>query len=72
MISHLGENNMTEKIKIFMVKYDQQGKPVDVAYGNYKSQDVEIFRKDGYVDVEEGLVMKIEEDLIKNLRFPLV
>ncbi len=38
-----------------MVKYNSEEKSVDVAYGSYKSADVEIFRNDGFVDVEEGL-----------------
>ena len=61
---------MNKKIKISMVKYDSKGNPIDVAYGNYKYQDVEIFRKDGYIDIEEGLAKKIEENLMNNPRLP--
>ena len=44
------------KIKISMIRYGGNGKPVDIAYGDYKQQDVEMFRRDGFVDADEGLV----------------
>ncbi len=58
---------MTEKIKISMVKYDNDGKPVDVAYGNYKPQDVAIFKKEGYIEVNEGLARRIDKELTNKL-----
>ena len=61
---------MEEKIKIAMVNYDTKGKPVDVALGNYKPYDVELFKKDGYVDVEEGLAKRVNEELTKDNKMP--
>jgi len=55
---------MTQKIKISMVQY-KDGKPVDVAYGEYKPQDVEIFKDSGFVDTEEGLAKQIEAELMR-------
>jgi len=52
-----------KKIKISMVKYNEKGEPLDVVYGEYKSQDVEILREYGYVDVNEGLAKKLKSIL---------
>ena len=59
-----------EKIKIAMVKYNAEGKPVGAAFGNYKPYDVELFRKDGYIDVEEGLARKVDQELTRDCKNP--
>jgi len=59
-----------EKIKISMVKYDKRGKPVDVAYGDYKSEDVKMFRDKGYIDVDEDLAKQIDKELSKEQTMP--
>ena len=58
------------KIKIAMAKYNDSGKPIFVAHGEYKPQDVEMFKEDGYIDIDEGLAKKIDEELCKD-RIPL-
>lgn len=58
------------KTKISMIKYDSSGKPVDVALGYYKQKEVEIFRQDGFIDVEEGLAKKVDMELTENPSLP--
>ena len=52
-----------KKLEISMAKYDEKGKPIEVAYGIYKIADVEMFRREGYVDVSRDLAVKIDEEL---------
>lgn len=59
-----------EKIKIAMVRYNDEGKPVGAAFGDYKPYDVELFRKGGYVDVEEGLARRVDEELTRDSKMP--
>lgn len=53
-----------------MVKYNAEGKPVGAAFGEYKPYDVELFRKGGYIDVDEGLARKVDEELAKEGKAP--
>jgi len=58
---------MNRKIRIAMVQYDGNGNPVDAAYGEYKFEDVEIFRRSGFVDVSEELARQVDSQLVTKL-----
>ena len=50
-----------------MAKYDEQGEVTGVALGEYKPEDVKIFRQDGYVSVSETEAKRLSGILSKNL-----
>jgi hypothetical protein len=56
------------KIKISMIRYDGNGNPVDVAYGEYKPEDVAMFRRDGFQDVSEELARNADSELVQKLK----
>jgi len=56
-----------EKQRISMVRYDGNKTPIGAANGFYKQEDIDMFRRDGYVDVDEGLAIRVSEDIAERL-----
>ena len=55
--------DIKNKTYISMVNYDEEGKLLGVALGNYNQIDVDIFTREGYVDVDENVAREADAEL---------